>query len=340
MKCLACVVVYVLLCTRLYAQVHPGIKVEAFKEKIPGVIPNKVYYDEDLQISQKLWAFDGKWYLDFQHDSLKEIYYSDNLGLNPKGTMAAFDSVVKKYTSLMGDAAWKKNAADQELGVDRKRKENMDTIRTVCWKTRFAEVVVGLYLTGNKKIKMTPEEKALQNIINGEHAYNYYQFNIHVKKADHRSLVHAWNLYPGLNIYKVMELKPDYFPNGPGINGQWGKKENIHGLEGNRYFDFEASTLVRTVWNYYEGKQDKASFEKCLKATQAIVQEYTALYGTPVIVQGETKYKDPYKREHWGYDVLKATWDMNTYTIEVYYTFMGGKGRYDLLVKIEEEQKK
>lgn len=331
---------FIFMLGNLYAQVQPGMKADAFKKVQPGVIPAKVYYNEDLQVDEKLQQFNGQWYLDFNYDSLQSVFYSQRIGLRlGKEYLAAFDSLVKQYTQKMGKPAWTRTSTDTTLGENRVRKENMDTIRVVCWKTRYADVVVGLYLTGDHKIKMTPQEKAAQNHINAERSHDYYQFNVHINKANHRGEAYSWEIYPGLNVYKVMELKPNWFPNGVGINGQWQQAETFYGLTSDWSYTFSHNVLKWMMWNYYAGKQDKETFEKCLKATQGIIEQYTQKYGTPVIVTGDLKYRDPYKKQHWGYDVLKATWDMKTYTIEVEYTFMGGKGQYDLLVKIEQQLK-
>lgn len=332
-------VVFVLT-TSVSAQVQPGMKADAFKKAMPDVIPNKVYFNEDLSKTENLAGFKGNWYLDFNHDSLKSVYYSQNLGLRPfKGLHTSFDSLVKIYTLKMGEPAWKKMNADTSLTENRKRQQNVDTIRAVCWKTRFADVVLGLYYTGNYKVKMSPQEKAAQNTVNAEGPINYYQMNVHVQKADHPGDAFSWDIYPGLHVHRVVEVRPQYFPNGIGINGQWSHKQTLFGLEGDRSYQFQGSTLKWMLWNHYAGKHDKATFEKCLKATQAIIADYTQQYGTPVIVEGEKKYRDPYKKLHYGYDVIRAAWDMKTYTIEVQYTFMGGKGQYDLLVRVEERLK-
>jgi len=324
----------------LNAQVQPGMKADEFKKIVPGIIPTKVYYDEDFEVAEKQQQFDGKWYLDFEHDSLKEVYYSAHLGSRPGiGYISSFDTLVKYYTQKMGKPAWVKMSADTVLSENRERKENMDSIRVVCWKTRYANVILGVYLTGNHKIKMTPQEKAAQSHVNAERHYNYYQFNVHVQKANHRGEAFSWELYPGLHVYKVVELKPNWFPNGVGLNGQWQKEEVFYGLSSNWSYTFNHSILKWMMWSYYAGKEDKETFEKCLKATQGIIEQYTQKYGTPVIVTGDLKYRDPNRKQHWGYDVLKATWDMKTYTIKVEYTFMGGKGQYDLLVMIKQELK-
>jgi hypothetical protein len=322
------------------AQVHPGMKVEEFRRALPKVVPDKVYYNEELSHAEKLYAFNGSWYLDFKHDTLRSVNYSQELGMHAKGDYhASFDSLVKKYTALMGEFAWKKMSADTSMNEHRKRRENWDSIRVVCWKTRYADVTMGLYFTGNRKIKMTAKERAAENLVNAEGPRNYYVFRIDVQKADHRGEAFSWSLYPGLNVYKVMELKPAYFPKGIGLNGQWANSETFYGLKGKWSYTFENSVLNACLWDYYAGRHDKETFEKCLKATQGIIEQYTQKYGTPVIVTGDTKYRDPAKKIHWGYEVIKASWDMKTYTIVVEYRFMGGKGQYDLLVKIEEQLK-
>ena len=114
------------------------------------------------------------------------------------------------------------------------------------------------------------------------------------------------------------------------------RTEDLYGIDGTWGYRFEGDKLNWIHFDKYIDKINDKNFEKCLTATKQIISDYTRLYGNPdTTITGNTKFIDPYKEKHWGYDVLEARWKHhNGMKIKVEFTFMGGKGQYNFLVKI------
>jgi hypothetical protein len=112
--------------------------------------------------------------------------------------------------------------------------------------------------------------------------------------------------------------------------------DTIHGLTDSWNFNFEEGKLKYMMFNKYISELSEANFQKCLEATKAIIKDYTAQYGEPdEEITGTLKFIDPYKKHHYGYDVLETRWkNAGGQKIKVEFTFMGGKGQYNLLVTI------
>ena len=113
-------------------------------------------------------------------------------------------------------------------------------------------------------------------------------------------------------------------------------EDTIHGLVSAWGLNFKDDKLSWMMFNYYDGKLSETNFKKCLKATKEIIADYTKWYGEPdELITGNQKYVDPYKKKHWGYDVLEARWkNVNGEKMKVEFTFLGGKGEYQFLVVI------
>jgi hypothetical protein len=321
-------------------KVTPGISIEEFQKRNPGIIPANVTYNESVSRPEQLGHFNGSWYFDFKRDTLQTVTYSCNLGLKPKGgyvkTYMAYYSLFNKD---MGQPLRSIQTNDTVLREGRKRIENMDTVVFASWNNKNTRVIMGIYFTGNRDIKPDPKDLASQNMNNAEADRNYYVFTIRCLPIKTEIAPDAWKFYPGMHVIEFSKMIPELFPNGVGINGQWGKDEKKVGLKGSWSYQFKNSTLDWMMWNYYAGKYDQTTFMNCLRSARGIIGDYAARYGMPKMVTDNPKYRDPMKDHHWGYEVLKAVWDMGTYTIEIVFDFMGGKGQYNLLVKIEEHKK-
>ena len=111
---------------------------------------------------------------------------------------------------------------------------------------------------------------------------------------------------------------------------------NLYGLEDVWGYRFEKEKLTWIFFHKYMHEINETNFNKCLSATRKIIEDYTVLFGKPdTIITGDTTFIDPYKKKHWGYDVMEARWkNYNNMKIKVEFTFMGGKGEYNFLVSI------
>lgn len=114
------------------------------------------------------------------------------------------------------------------------------------------------------------------------------------------------------------------------------RTEVIYDFEGDWGYRFENNKLSWIHWDVYVDSLTNKNFNKCLKATKKIIKDYSKEYGKPdTLIRGNQKFVDPMKKHHWGYDVLEARWyNYKGMKISVEFTFMGGKGEYHLLVKV------
>lgn len=321
-------------------KVTPGISVDEFRKVYPGVISENVTYNESISKDEKLGQFNGSWYFDFKRDTLQTVTYSYNLGSKPKpGAVSTFMKYFSFFSKDMGSSIHTIQSKDTVLREDRKRVENSDTIVFGAWKSKNTRVVMGIYFTGNRKVKMDASDMVSQNMINAEADRNYYVFTIQCLPIKSDNVADSWKFYPGMHIKEFAKIIPELFPNGLGISGQWAMDEKLIGLAGGWAYQFKNSTLDWMMWNHYAGKYDQTTFMNCLRSTRGIIADYSKIYGTPKMVTDNGKYRDPMKDHHYGYEVLKAVWDKETYDIEIIFRFMGGKGQYNLLVKVEEHRK-
>ena len=321
-------------------KVVPGATLEDFKKAYPGIVPDKTSYNESISRVEQLGHFNGSWYFDFKNDSLESATYSCNLGGKPKlGCVSTYMKYYSFFSGDMGQPLRVISAKDTFLREDRKRVENTDTVLFASFRSKNTRIVMGIYFTGSQKVTMDPSDMVNQNMINGPAAYNYYVFTIHCLPIKDNKAADAWKFYPGMSVNEFAKVIPELFPNGVGVSGQWGVDEKLMGLAGGWAFEFKSSYLDWAMWNYYAGKYDQTTFMNCLRSARGIIADYTKKYGTPKMVTDNPKYRDPMKDHHWGYEVLKATWDKGTYDIEIVFDFMGGKGQYNLLVKVEEHRK-
>lgn len=146
----------------------------------------------------------------------------------------------------------------------------------------------------------------------------------------------------GMTIDEVKKIYPDATENKNILS----RSENIYGLDiygvgggGWSYF-FEKGKLTTIRFDKYIGEENtkitSKSFEKCLSATNQLIKGYTEQYGNPdTTIIGNTKFVDPHKKRHWGYDVIEAQWkDYKGMKIKIRFDFFGDKGIYNLIVTI------
>jgi len=140
-----------------------------------------------------------------------------------------------------------------------------------------------------------------------------------------------------IHIGMSLEDFQKYFPQAglkPDI--QWQRKETIHGLDGKWSYTFENGRLAWFLFDVYIDEIDRTHFQKCLRATEKIIRDYQKNYGKAEIIdEGDKTFHDPLVKRHWGYEVVKAVWRLQKEDFMVKFHFMGGKGEYYFVVKIE-----
>jgi len=112
--------------------------------------------------------------------------------------------------------------------------------------------------------------------------------------------------------------------------------DTLYSLPGEWGFRFENNKLNWIHFDKYINEIEKPNFDKCLKVTKKLINDYTKTFGKPdTTIIGDTTFIDPIVKHHWGYNVIEARW--NNYKgmkIKVEFTFFGGKGEYHFIVII------
>lgn len=114
-------------------------------------------------------------------------------------------------------------------------------------------------------------------------------------------------------------------------------KDTIYNLPDEWAIRFKNKKADWIHFHHYIKDFDIDKFNACLIATKSVMKDFEQEFGKPDEIEvGDTVYKDPYVKRHWGYDVIEARWN-NTegMKIKVEFQFFGGKGEYFLLFKID-----
>lgn len=112
--------------------------------------------------------------------------------------------------------------------------------------------------------------------------------------------------------------------------------DTLYGLADEWGYRFEDNKLEWIFFHKYIDELNSENFRKCLSATASLMKEYADAFGLPdSVIVGDTTFVDPYVNHHWGYDVIEAQWNnAEGMKISIEFTFMGGKGEYHFLVKV------
>lgn len=139
-------------------------------------------------------------------------------------------------------------------------------------------------------------------------------------------------LKAGMSLKEARSLAPDLFEGGINQSGKYQIKDTINGLSGEWGYTFEHDTLTWVHFSFYindEEQLNEENFNKCLKTTEQLIEEYISKYGNPdEMIEGDKFFKDPYKERHWGYNVIEARWITDFEKVKVEFSFFGGKGQY------------
>jgi hypothetical protein len=111
---------------------------------------------------------------------------------------------------------------------------------------------------------------------------------------------------------------------------------DLQGLESYWNYRFTDNKLDWKHFHKYLSEVTRENFDRCLEATRKIIKAYTLEYGKPdTVMTGNTQFIDPFKEKHPGYPVLEARWNnIRGARISAGFIFMGGKGEYNFLVKV------
>jgi len=143
------------------------------------------------------------------------------------------------------------------------------------------------------------------------------------------------DLYIGMSIDEFKQIYPNLKSTKYQKTESFTRKETIYGIDGKWYYEFKNSKLKWFKFDNYISEINQQNFDKCLKATQEITANFIKKYGNPISTSGNQKFRDPFKDHHWGYEVKKTVWKANNVKIKVEFYFMGSKGEYNFIIKID-----
>jgi hypothetical protein len=112
--------------------------------------------------------------------------------------------------------------------------------------------------------------------------------------------------------------------------------DTLYSLSEEWGYRFKEGKLNWIFFMKYIDEIKEANFKRCLYATRQLINDYTHHIGKPdTTAIGDTNFIDPYKKRHWGYEVMEARWkNYNGMKVKIEFTFLGGKGEYSFLVKV------
>lgn len=140
----------------------------------------------------------------------------------------------------------------------------------------------------------------------------------------------------GISLKEFQQFYPERLSGEILQTKQYQYKENLQGLDGEWSYDFKDGQLDWFLWDFYDYNITEQNFEKTKQAYKNIIDNYKEIYGEPTEINSENEnFKDPYTQRHWGYDVIKATWQTENFNFSVSLRFSGTRGDYYFLTKIE-----
>lgn len=140
----------------------------------------------------------------------------------------------------------------------------------------------------------------------------------------------------GMTLDEVKKIYPSIKTDSNENGITFSRLDNLYGLDDSWGYRFTENKLTWIFFHKYIKEFNDTNFSKCLVATRRLVKDYTKFYGKPdTTIIGDTTFVDPFKKKHWGYDVIEVRWkNYNGMKIKIEFTFLGGKGEYCLLFQI------
>ena len=344
MKCIRTLLPAILftLTGSLQAQKLPniGMTPTEFNKIVPGVLPAEFTYNRNLYLNEKLQSIDGRWSFVIHDNQLNSAIYNSDIRINNEqgfnNWINSAKLIVADYTktygqpvtSLEGTNKWTdRNTVEYENKIGKR-----EVFEEAAWQTKTMKIKLSCDYRSNYY------EEFQEGTPNGPNEWYSYCFIIKYSYLYENKLPAeaVGRFYLGENVNDFAKVFPSLFQNGVGLTGQWGRDEKLYGLDGGWAYNFDSGKLEWMLYDNYIHEITQANFDKCLSASKHLVKDYTAIYGQPdTTMIGDTTFKDPAEKRHWGYDVMEVRWkDYKGEKLKIEFTFMGGKGEYAFLVKI------
>ncbi|MBN2496862.1 MAG: hypothetical protein JXR96_19885 [Deltaproteobacteria bacterium] len=322
--------------------VWPGMRLEDFRALRPGVVPDEIPFDRDLERQGRFGELDGRWQLEVRDGRLREACFcAAGQGIfalrDDAETRAELAAERERYKRKLGDLA---GLLEQALGAppaktvqgplaNAAKGEAYQTriLHRASWKRGELEVSLRLRFLG---------EPGLQ-VSNAAASPLRHELCVTFAGIGAAGDVPGQRFHPGMPAAELARLEPALLPRGLAVKGQWGEKAELAGVAGEWTYDFEGGELdwVRFSRYWREDELTAESFAAGLRAARALIARYTAELGKPqASYEKSTRFRDPRRDHHWGYDVIEARWTKPRGKLKVGFDFHGGKGVYFLLLEV------
>ena len=275
----------------------PGMSISAFRDVRPGVVPDKIPFDRQLERNGVFHEFVRK------------------LGATTKLLEQALKSSPKvtKHRPMMNAAVGSHTS---------------ETLHAASWKQDKLHVSLILRILGEQGLATDNSEGVpLRHVL-----------SVSFSGTGVPGAIPGQKWQPGISAAAFAEIERKLLPGGIAEKGQWGEKATLHGVAGQWVYSFDEGKLDWYTFSRYwneEGEVTLENFDKGLSAARALIAFYTARLGKPqASSEKNTRFVDPHKKHHWGYDVIEARWATPEGKLKVSFDFHGGKGHYFLLLKL------
>lgn len=314
---------------------------EEFKIVKPGILPDKIEYNTELYLHEKIHSINGRWSFSINKNALnKAIFQGENkidteekFKIWVESAKLLIDDYIKLYGRPDSIIEGSNKYLDRNSFEYRNKIGKREVFHEAVWKTKTMIIKISCDFRSNYY------EEFQEGIINGPNEWYEYFFGISfipLNSDDENSKEIKGRFYIGMDIHDFAKVFPELFPAGIKLTGQWGKDEDYYGLSGNWTYRFKDGKLDWMHFQKYFDEINEANFTKCLNSANQIITDYTKLYGKPdTTIKGNSKFIDPFKSHHWGYDVIEVRWkNYNGMKIKVEFSFLGGKGDYHFMVVV------
>lgn len=323
-------------------EIYVGMTSTEFKTKLPGVLPDELKFNEDLTLKESLHGIEGNWTFNFNNSILNS---SNFIGKNSISNETDFynwinsaKSIIDDFSNVYGKPIDNKQGhnkfIDRNSNEFKNRIGKREIFHEATWETKSVIIKITCDYRSNYF------EEFRENMPNGPVEWYYYNFQIqysYIPGIKEPQPDKIGKFYLGMKVSDFALVFPKLFPNGIALSGQWERKEKLYELDGSWNYDFLNGKLDWYSYDKYLNEINESNFTKSLNAAKSLINDYTKIYGKPdTTIIGNTNFVNPREKHHWGYDVIEAKWyNANGMKIKIEFTFMGGKGEYHFLVKIE-----
>ncbi|MBW2701457.1 MAG: hypothetical protein JRF33_11630 [Deltaproteobacteria bacterium] len=320
----------------------PGMSIPAFRDACPGVVPDRIPFDRQLERKGVFHEMEGRWSFEFKDGLLCLVTFS----AEGEGVFSFADDEAevklaaqyKRFRKKLGSTAKLLEQALKSPPKVTKHRPRMnaaigqghtsETLHAASWKQDKLHVTLTLRLLGESGLATDNSDASpLRHVLSVSFSGVGVPGSIPGQK---------WQ--PGISAAAFAEIERKLLPGGIAEKGQWGEKATLHGVAGQWVYSFDEGKLDWYTFSRYwskDGEVTPENFDKGLSAARALIAFYTAKLGKPQASKEKNiRFVDPHKKQHWGYDVIESRWTTPEGKLKVSFDFHGGKGHYFLLLKL------